>query len=559
MKRALGVALGALPLIACAARPVPPPVVSPRPPPALRVVPGQISASTLFGDVPARASRLGAGPLAVVVSGEAVEGERMGGFVELPADTCVLAYGRASSSIDDLDLAAFDDDGNPLAVDQGKDPKPTLLLCPPQPARVYLGAFVVTGMGWVGVGVQSLPKERAEEIAGAFGAHGALGEGGRTADAWRGLDDHARAHRQALGGEWEEFYTRALAIDSRAPAAVNLPVEADQCVDAVIVPGDEVQLLEVEAVDDAGRVVARAREGGNDRTLTVCSPIPFNGSLLVRPHVGRGLAAVVLARTRASTARDLTAKPEVLWEAASAPLASAVTERSDLLGREGYGPARSTTNGTLTLGHRASLRLDPSGPPGSCTRLDVVAGAPLSLLDARAWADDGALLAADEGAWSATLFTCGHGKGHVDLETRGRPGPFALMARPERWHDPVFAAHPLAAGRMMTRASDGGTRILPGVPISARALSLDADHLVAWTETVPPSGCLYVSAGAEGDGGGLELRAFDAATGEELDRSHAQHAVGVRACGPASVVPVVRFELRATSGKLDVVVGERVK
>jgi hypothetical protein len=520
----------------------------------LRVVPGQISASTLFGDVPTRASRLGAGPLAVVVSGEAVEGERMGGFVELPSDACVLAYGRASSSIDDLDLAAFDDEGNPVAVDQGKDPKPTLVLCPPQPARVYLGAFVVTGMGWVGVGVQSLPRERAEEIARAFGAHGALGEGGP-----KGLDDHARAHRQALGGEWEEVYTRALAIDSRAPAAVTFPVEADQCVDAVVVPGDEVQLLEVEAVDDAGRVVARAREGGSDRTLTVCSPVAFSGSLLVRPHVGRGLAAVVLARTRASTARDLTAKPEVLWEAASAPLEAAVTERSDLLGREGYGPARSTTHGALMLGHRVSLPLDLDGPPGACSRLDIVAGAPLSLLEARAWTDDGALVASDEGAWSATLFACGHGKRHLDLETRGRPGPFALLVRPERWRDPVFGAHPLAAGRMMTRASDGGTRILPGVPISARSLSLDADHLVAWKETVPPSGCLYVSAGAEGDGGGLELRVFDAASGEELDRSHAQHAVGVRACGPQATVPVVRFELRATSGKLDVVVGERVK
>ena len=46
------------------------------------------------------------------------------------------------------------------------------------------------------------------------------------------------------------------------PTVVSFPVEADQCVDAVLVPGDEVALVEIEAVDDAGRVVARAREGG---------------------------------------------------------------------------------------------------------------------------------------------------------------------------------------------------------------------------------------------------------------------------------------------------------
>jgi hypothetical protein len=65
--------------------------------------------------------------------------------------------------------------------------------------------------------------------------------------------------------------------------------------------------------------------------------------------------------------------------------------------------------------------------------------------------------------------------------------------------------------------------------------------------------------GAEGEGTGLELRAFDATTGDELDRSHAERAVSVRACAPEKSVPDVRIELRATSAKLDVVIGERVR
>jgi hypothetical protein len=326
-----------------------------------------------------------------------------------------------------------------------------------------------------------------------------------------------------------------------------------------VVPGDEVQLLEVEAVDDAGRVVARAREGGTDRSLTVCSAVSFSGSLVVRPHVGRGLVAVVLARARASSARDLTARPEVLWQPASTPLRAATTERNDALARAGYGPSRVISEGTLTLGHRSSIPIEIPGPTGSCTRLDVVAGAPLALIEARAWGDDGTLIASDEGAWGATLFACAHGKGHLDLETRGRTGPFSLSTRPERWHDPSFAVRPLAAARMLTRAAEGPQMVLPGVPVSARVLALEPDRLTTWTETVPPSGCLEVSVGAEGEGSGLELRAFDTSSGDELDRSHAARAVGVRACAPKLAVPVVRFELRATSGRLDVVVGERVR
>ena len=37
-------------------------------------------------------------------------------------------------------MTAFSDEGNPVAVDEGQDPKPTLLLCPPHPDRLYLAA-----------------------------------------------------------------------------------------------------------------------------------------------------------------------------------------------------------------------------------------------------------------------------------------------------------------------------------------------------------------------------------------------------------------------------------
>ena len=66
-----------------------------------------------------------------------------------------------------------------------------------------------------------------------------------------------------------------------------------------------------------------------------------------------------------------------------------------------------------------------------------------------------------------------------------------------------------------------------------------------------------VSAGVEGEGTGLELRMWDAVTGEELDRSHGQFSASVRAC-TASAARSVRVEARASAGKLDAVVGERL-
>ncbi len=543
---------------ACAGRPVPaahpvrlPPLAAPR------VTAGELDGTVLLGDTPGRASRLGAGPMAIVASGEVVEGERVGAFVDLPPDMCLLAYARGSSSIEDLDVAAFDDEGNPAAIDEAPDPRPTLLLCPPHPPRVFVAAHVANGEGLVVVAVQLVPRERAGELGHTLGARGGFGPGGRAADAWPGLDDHVRAHRQALGGTWEELRRVAVMLDSRVPTVVGFPLEAEQCVDAVIVPDEEVALLEVEAVDADGRAVARAHDGGTDRTLTVCSPLAVSGSLVIRPHVGRGLAAVVLGRARGATARDLSARPDVAWAAQGLPLEAVRAERATALTKAGYGAPTLSTTGVLSLGRRTSIALDLAAPAAACVRIDVVAGAPLALVEADLWDEKGALVTSGEGASGTTLFGCGRGKGRLDLQTRGRPGPFALTVRAERWKDADFTAHPLAAARMMARAADGPAMALNGVATSARAVALEAGKMHAFEDTIAAAQCLQVTVGAEGEGTGLELRMLDVATNAELDRAHAEHAVAVRSCAPAGAARPVRIELRGTSGKLWTVIGAR--
>ncbi|MBV9949400.1 MAG: hypothetical protein JOZ69_21335, partial [Myxococcales bacterium] len=431
-------------------------------------------------------------------------------------------------------------------------------LCAPHPDRVYVAAHVVEGEGLVVVGAQLVPRERANIVARALGARGAIAEGPRPAEAWPGLDDAVRAHREVLGGRWDEFKRVALSVDSRVPTYVSLPIEADQCVDAIVVPDQDVALLDIEAFDGEGRVMARAREGMGERSLTICSPISMpRGSLSVRPHVGRGLSAVVLARARSEVARDLAARPDVAWTAGSQPLEAARTARNALLAKSGYAAPVSTTAGTLVLGRRSTVPLDIRPLGGACARVDVVAGAPLALVDARIWDDAGSLLAAAEASASVALFACGRGGARLELETRGRPGPFAVVIRAERWRDPTFAAHPLAASRMLSRAALGPDMLLEAKEGAAREVTLDASKVVGWAETIAAGRCVRVTAGAEGSGSGIELRAFDASDGTELDRSEAAHAASVRACAPPASALEVRFELRVSSGHVQAIVGEQ--
>jgi hypothetical protein len=519
---------------------------------------GELDARLLLGDTPARAAHFGASAVSLVASSEAVEGERVGAFVEVPRDMCLLAYARASSSIDDIDLAAYADDGTPVAADEAPDPHPTILLCPPHPDRVYVASHTAGGEGLVAVAAQLVPPDRAGEVGRAVGARGAVGPGTRAAEAWPGLDDHVRAHRDALGGRWEEFRKVALSLDARAPAFVSFPLEANQCTDVVIVPDDDVALLEVEALDEAGHVVARAKEGTREKTLTVCSPVAVGGSLSIRPHVGQGLAAVVLARAKGDIARDLSQKPDIAWSAGVQPLDTTRGQRNQELAKQGYAPPLLSPAGTLVLGRRTQVPLELGGPPGSCSRIDVVGGAPLALLEGTVWDDGGSLVTSADGAASLTLFACARGKARLDLEARGRPGPFAVLVRPERWQNPAFTAHPLAAARMLARASEGPSLILEGQPLNVRALTLDATRLSSFDETVAPGKCLRVAVGAEGPGTGVELRVFDRADTDEVDRSHGERAAAVRACAPATATKNFRIELRPTSGHVDLVVGERI-
>ncbi len=547
---ACGPAVGAAPRVAIPGAPVAG---------APLVVQGALDGRALLREPGARASEAGAGPLSVVAMGEASERERLGAFVEVPEAACLLGFARASASVEDLDLAAFTDEGTPVAVDDAPDAHPTLLLCPPHPSRVYLAAVAASGEGLVAVGAELVPVAAAAVVGKVMNAHGTRAASSRAAEAWPGLDDHVRRHHEAVGGSWEVFRKVAVAVDARTPAQVAFPLEPEGCTDVLVVPDDDVGGLEVEALDDHGRLVARGAAGDRDRTLTVCGGAGWTGSLAVRPHVGQGLVAVVLSRAHADAAKGLAVRPDIAWTVATEPLDRARAAVEVELKKGGYSPPRAAEEGKLSVGATRSVSVALGAAVGhACSRVDVVGGAPTGLVSASVWDDAGRLLSSAEGPQVATLFACGAGLVRLDVEARARPGPFAAVWRSEPWTDAAFAAHPIAAARMLTRAATGPTPLLEGSASSARALHVDAGREVSWTVAVPASACALVVAGADGEGAGLVLRAVDAVSGDELDRAHAAVSVALRACAPADAARTVRLSLAVTAGKLDVVVGERV-
>jgi hypothetical protein len=217
----------------------------------------------------------------------------------------------------------------------------------------------------------------------------------------------------------------------------------------------------------------------------------------------------------------------------------------------------TTTSGSLVLGRRVSVHLNLRALGAPCARVDVVAGAPLALVSAHVIDDRGVVLASGEASSSVTVFACASGIVTLELETRGRPGPFKATVRAERWKDPVFAARPLASSRMLARASSGPEMLLEGSEAAVRELSLAADRVVSWTETVPAGRCLRATIGVEGSGAGVEIRAFEGGD-LEVDRSEAAYAAGVRPCASPDTSKIVRLEARASAGRMDAVLGVRV-
>ncbi len=547
--RTAAVALTALTLAGCgspAAPARPAPLVAPP------VQKGSIDVQKLLGDAPARATAQGAGPYSIVASGLVAEGERLGAFVEATDDTCLLAYARGSTSVEDLDLFALTDDGSPLALDESPDPRPAVLVCPPHPRRFYVALQAATGEGLAVLVAHNVPRARAKAVAVALGARGALGATKR-AEIFPGLDDALRDHRRVIGGTWDESKRGSVGVDTQAASFVAVTAAAGDCFDILVVPNDDVGLVDVDLLDEEGRQVARARGAAETRSIVVCTEEAFSGTLRLRSHVGQGACGFVVSRAAAAFAKEARSRPEVALHGVPLPLAEAEKLRSDALAKSGYPAATTTARGALATTKIVSRYEDLRAP---CSRIDLVAGAPLRRSTMEVWSPQGTLLGQGEGLLGGVAFACAKGRARIDLEGRGSGGPYTLMVRAVPWTGPELTASPLASSRMLSRASKGPNELFEGTAVGLRALSLSSTTLAGFTEDVAPGACLAAYAGIEGPGQGITLRAMDEKTGEELDRAHGEVSAGVVVCSGTRALKV-RFEGRTSTSTASAVVGLR--
>src|SRR5262249_13448508 len=113
-----------------------------------------------------------------------------------------------------------------------------------------------------------------------------------------GLEEALAEHRRTLGGDWKDVRRVAVPLDPRVPTRTSAAVEAGQCVDAMVLPSEDVAFVELSVEDATGRIVGRGPAGGHPPSVRVCAAERAEITLELRPHAGRGLAALLLSATR---------------------------------------------------------------------------------------------------------------------------------------------------------------------------------------------------------------------------------------------------------------------
>lgn len=512
----------------------------PSPPSPLAVVEApKGDGQQLLADVAKRAAQAGASPLVVVAEGVAAEGDRVGGFVSLPGEGCSVVFARASKSVSDLDLFAYSDDGSAIATDESASADAAFVLCPPQPSRVYLVARVVSGSGVVALGAQQVSAESSVAAAVAVGARASGEESGRL-ESWPGLEAKVVAHRRNIGSSWEDIRRFAALLDARAPTRTTVAIEAGRCLDVLVVPADEVSSLDVVAETEDARVIARGAPDGRDRSMILCSEAGDEITIAARPRGGSGLAAFVIGRSPKGAAPEIeqVARIERVSQELSADAARA--ELSKQLD-SAWGKGSIAGRGDARVGGRTSADVKLGA---GCTRIDVIAGKPLGPVAASLWDAGAKLLSEAEGSARTTLYGCGATAARVDVESRGRPGPFVLDVRTWKEPPPDVMKRPVAAARLLDRTV-GLEPTSPEVIEDARPIDLEADTLHSSSFVVAQGTCTEVFVALDA-GSGIDLRLIDDATQEDVI-GRGRFVASQRMCGGKSSRKS-RLELRADVG-----------
>ena len=304
--------------------------------------------------------------------------------------------------------------------------------------------------------------------------------------------------------------------------------------------------LDLEALDDQGRIIARALGRGAARSLLLCGGLEKTPvSLEVRPESGRGLALLVLSTSRtAKEGLDLRPGVESIQTTPRTGPAPSETHR---------GAVTRTERVTLAVGELKGLSLAQTG----CGRIDFTPEAPLLGFEAKLWARDGRLLASTESNVAQPLFYCASEAGsRLDVRAERRGGPlrvdFSETTKTERSE---YAAAPLAASRLLAEFDRAG--VLPSLdsPPTTKALELVPDRLTRVDFEIPLQRCLTFHLALDGGAWGVELRVFDAESGLEIASMRGAGLATARACGSRGRKMRVTVEARSVQGRAKALLG----
>jgi hypothetical protein len=484
-----------------------------------------------------------------VVAVEAgVAGDRVSTLVALPDSSCAVFIGRATDTVEDLDLLAYGEDGAVLGMDEGPDKTPALLICPPHPSRVYVAARIAAGHGLVAIGVERMPPADAERAANQYHARHRSEESSARLASWPGLAERIAAHRDRLGGKWNDVRRVAIPLDARIPTRISATVEEGRCLHALVLPGEELSRIELSALDDNGHILGRAEALGHDRSLVVCSPLSHVLSFEIRPQSGRGVAVLVLSQSEPRSANSIDDALRI-DRYASGTVEEAREKTAAQLAGLGYPKAKVLKTGSLEPG-----RLDSAtfALPNGCSRLDILAGAPVRDLSARLWAADDTLIAESEERSAPVLFACSSGgSARLDTESLARPGPYSVELRVEPEASPVLASSPLAASRLLGHLFEHGLIRSGSEAGKISRHDLSPEHRASEQFLVPLGRCVDLTLALGVGSTGAEVRLIDETTGEELALGRGTNVTSARACAidaRAHGTIHARAELRVNAG-----------
>jgi len=516
----------------------------------VEVLSAKVDAARFLSPSAAAAAAAGAGELSPVGAAAVSEGDQLGSFVQVPESACLLALARSGGSVRDVDLFVYSDGGDRIASDESPDAHAAVLICPPHPRRIYVAARVIAGGGMLALGVVSVPAQHAEAVARAVHARFAGQDTGKL-QAWPGLERKIRERRAALGSRWDDVRRVAIQLDQRAYAAVSMNLEAGRCLDVLVAPSNEVHGIDAYVVDGTDRVVARGRPPGRDRGIVICGAHDAALTLMVRPRIASGVAAIVIGRSPKGAAAELA---DNNWVDSASPIVDlkrALARHAARTDKLRMGAAQELAATKLTVGSTKTLPITLS--PG-CARIDIVGAKPLGSFGAELWADSGMQISKARGGEVATMFRCGgNAKARVELSAEARAGEVQIRARYDDKPPKLLLAHPVAAGRLLGRLEAAAGPIDPRHAERVTAVKLAAAGRHVLTVTAPVGACVELVAAVAGDASGVELRMSDGVT-ERVARG--MHVASQQLCGDTAPKRA-EVSLRVGSGAATVLLLER--